>query len=345
MSTDESIAGVKMSLSQLGVLCMISTTIAAVISDVLLPLAPISAYIVVLLLLVLLLILLLKMVSLIDVYISGRYGNSWFIRSLTVTIIPLVAFIIVYSYHGVFKKKGILASEFAFVESLQLDLGLIDENIQNISDGVAEIANNTSAILTLKRETSDDARKELANLGLAWNLESFVDSMRSGDLEVLELYLTGGMRPEQLYKGASAILYGMQNQLDNNPVGILKLAVTYGFDLNATLVDSVIMSDRANGYLPDRYEADNKPKGYRMPNGNRYEGPIFMWMVMLNMYYLSRDSDFAILNYLIEQNVDRSTTLGFLEYRNKIRKKHDFGMPNPGAMAIYDLLGYDPSYK
>jgi hypothetical protein len=45
---------------------------------------------------------------------------------------------------------------------------------------------------------SADARKELANMGIPWNLESFKSATRSGDLRSLELFLSGGFSANQL---------------------------------------------------------------------------------------------------------------------------------------------------
>jgi hypothetical protein len=61
-----------------------------------------------------------------------------------------------------------------------------------------EVEKNTRAVAGAKREVSADARKELANMGIPWNLESFKSATRSGDLRSLELFLSGGFSANQL---------------------------------------------------------------------------------------------------------------------------------------------------
>ena len=54
----------------------------------------------------------------------------------------------------------------------------------------------------VKKETSDDPRKELANSGIQWTEERFKESLVSCDLKTAKLFVQGGMRPN-LYAGVS----------------------------------------------------------------------------------------------------------------------------------------------
>lgn len=44
----------------------------------------------------------------------------------------------------------------------------------------------------VKKESSDDPRKELANLGVKWELDSFIAAIRDNDLKTVKLFLDGG---------------------------------------------------------------------------------------------------------------------------------------------------------
>ena len=53
----------------------------------------------------------------------------------------------------------------------------IDHNLQNV-----------------KKETSEDPRKELANQGISWDRSALRSAIRQGDLKVVQLFLDGGMK-------------------------------------------------------------------------------------------------------------------------------------------------------
>lgn len=82
----------------------------------------------------------------------------------------------------------------------------IARNTLETAQNTREMANNTeriadtsedinAGIQELKKEVSEDPRKELANLGISWNGDNFLDAVRSGDFQTLELFLAGGFNP------------------------------------------------------------------------------------------------------------------------------------------------------
>lgn len=50
-------------------------------------------------------------------------------------------------------------------------------------------------IENVKKETSDDPKKELANRGIPWKVESLEEAVRRGDVEAIKLFKDGGMDP------------------------------------------------------------------------------------------------------------------------------------------------------
>jgi hypothetical protein len=83
----------------------------------------------------------------------------------------------------------------------------------------------------VKRETSADPRKELANLGVAWTGDAMLESVRTGDLRVLELFLAGEMN---VYNARSQgrplpIMLALN---DGNASEILQRLLDNGLDIN-----------------------------------------------------------------------------------------------------------------
>ena len=76
----------------------------------------------------------------------------------------------------------------------------IQEDVAAIKADTGEIRNTTSRIekkvAVLKRESSDDPRKELANMGVLWTRSAFNAALRAGDDRITGLFFQGGMRLE-----------------------------------------------------------------------------------------------------------------------------------------------------
>jgi hypothetical protein len=83
----------------------------------------------------------------------------------------------------------------------------------------------------VKRETSADPRKELANLGVAWTGDAMLEAVRTGDLRVLELFLAGRMN---LYNASSQgrPLPVMLALNDGNAPDVLQRLLDNGLDIN-----------------------------------------------------------------------------------------------------------------
>lgn len=79
-------------------------------------------------------------------------------------------------------QSGVTAAHSEFARKLQSSLFAIEGHLVDIKGGLAE----------LKRETSSDPRKELANRGIAWSSASFDLALRQSDVETLRLFVAGG---------------------------------------------------------------------------------------------------------------------------------------------------------
>ncbi len=80
--------------------------------------------------------------------------------------------------------------------SVSLFATLIPE-LQRLRQEVAGVRENLEHVDkkldTVKRETSDDPRKELANMGIAWTVDAFFDAIRRGDRRTVDLFVAGKM--------------------------------------------------------------------------------------------------------------------------------------------------------
>jgi hypothetical protein len=78
---------------------------------------------------------------------------------------------------------GVVASVFPPAAALQRELNLLHQDNEQILGKLG----------TLKKETSDNPRKELFNQGMAWTNSAFGEVLRAGDVAAAALYLQGGM--------------------------------------------------------------------------------------------------------------------------------------------------------
>lgn len=95
-------------------------------------------------------------------------------------------------------EKGVLASNFPVISELQDQLAGIAESNKEIAKNTRETADQTKIIAEVtKKETSEDPRKELANLGVSWTEKSFWEAVDLGDRKVINLFLAGGIRLDE----------------------------------------------------------------------------------------------------------------------------------------------------
>ncbi len=115
----------------------------------------------------------------------------------------------------------------------------IDEGVAEIADNTAEIAANTAAA---KREVSENPRKELANLGIAWTGDNFLQAVEARDFETMRLFLDGGMNMETA-NWQGMMLPVVLGRTKGDIPEILDLLTEYGLDPDYAFGQG---SDRSN---------------------------------------------------------------------------------------------------
>ena len=115
--------------------------------------------------------------------------------------------------------------------------------------GVQNIATNRSA----GDPTDNDPRAQIVKLTGAWSVQGFVDAIEQRNTDIVDKYLKSGMKATTLHSNASAILYGFQGDMDNDPVALLKTFQGNGYKLDDELVDGRILHSISDS-LPLRFE-------------------------------------------------------------------------------------------
>jgi hypothetical protein len=279
-----------------------STTLVAVVSDVLVPLGWLTLGVAVLALLALVVCMLPAK------WVDDR-GRSWFkgywrgavVTSLAVSmVLSLIAFGITRSA----PPGGWLGSQVPAVRDLQTQLGIITVQTAEIADNTRQI---NEKIDRLKQETSVDPRKELANIGVSWSTDAFVEALEASDARSVKLFLDGGMSPTVLHKGTSAVVYILQPRLPS-PIPMLELMIKAGFDPNVNLVDGRIFA----GYgLPPHFESADLPPEYAAWQDS-FGGPALLWVVIRAAYAGPTASDLEVIKFLVDRGVDTKVTKQFL---------------------------------
>jgi hypothetical protein len=94
---------------------------------------------------------------------------------------------------------GILATHFE-------SFAYVQQHIFDIKTDLKEIKEQ---LKNVKKETSEDPRKELANLGVKWREDALEDAVQQSDLQVLKLFVESNFVPNDSYAG-SAVYYALK---------------------------------------------------------------------------------------------------------------------------------------
>jgi hypothetical protein len=157
----------------------------------------------VLLALILILILRLKSVKESNIYkkIASDSDSAWILEGQSAFTVHIVHVVLVFSLICLFVSAksyaassdgGVLARNVPAVSDAQKQLGLsekilIQQTVTN--EKLTEIKN---VAIGLKKESSEDPRKELLNLGLKFDGTDFLSSVSSKDYRAIDLYLKAG---------------------------------------------------------------------------------------------------------------------------------------------------------
>jgi hypothetical protein len=179
------------------------------------------------------------------------------------------------------------------VTGVREDLGHIDQKLEQV-----------------KRETSEDPRKELANMGIAWTTDAFVEALMTSDARAVKLFLAGGMSATTNHKNASAVVYILQPGLPD-PVAMLELLVAAGYDPNAKLLDYRVLYHYSD-HLPPHFEAPGLPPEYAAWQGT-FAGPALLWIVIRATYFTVTDNDRHAIRFLLQHGADAQLCKAYLK--------------------------------
>jgi len=124
-------------------------------------------------------------------YVINRWNESCSIAMYFSTgILVLSGMIFFWQEQNVDSQKvGVIASNIDVFSSLQNKLGMITDSVAAIEKNTTEMNKKMDI---LKKETSSDPKKELANQGISWTRKSFLEAITNGDDVTLLLFIKGG---------------------------------------------------------------------------------------------------------------------------------------------------------
>lgn len=214
-------------------------------------------------------------------------------------------------------KRGLVAELVPAMGAIQERFGIVEEKLDTAIERLEEI---DAKLENVKKETSEDPRKELNNLGVSWTPAAFASALQSGDLRTVSLFLQGGMHPEVLYEGASALLYTFLPGAAD-PVGTLDLVLESGFPPDKPVLDRRFVDDRVMGNYWS-WDHPDLPPGY----GNllqdtpwdkevQFEGPVLFWLVLRMVWDGSRvtEQHWQLVRLLLDSGASPDLPRAFLE--------------------------------
>lgn len=224
---------------------------------------------------------------------------------------------------------GIVADVFSLLgpstatEEKQAELqATVERTSEGASDQLSEINDRVQDILTGSGgdggATDGDPRARIVELTGDWSVQGLVDAIYERNTDVLDLYLKSGMSAATLHQNASAILYGFQGTMNNDPVALLQTFQANGYKLDDELTDGRILDSISEG-LPLRFEtevaSENYTGGYE---GGSFAGSLLLWIVSRASYVGVTDQDEDAISYLIEQGADCTVPLSYPAFNRDV---------------------------
>jgi hypothetical protein len=247
--------------------------------------------------------------------------NPKFVRSLATA--PLIAAVGIFAtfadLSSVFDSSASTKSQAGFEKSLENSAANTNKRLAQLGNTIQQLHSGDSSSGGVNES---DPHAQIVKLTGSWSEKGFHDAIEEpGNDEIVKLYLQSGMQPTTTINGASAILYGFQDGLSNDPVDLLKIFQANGFMLNEDLTDGLILqSIGSEGLYP--FQGPLAPKNYTggfdvsasEPSGV-FSGPLMLWIVEKDMMNSGpTDQDTAVLKYLVSQGADCTVSLAFLDY-------------------------------
>jgi hypothetical protein len=221
------------------------------------------------------------------------------------------------SVSGTFAPPASATSQSAFQRSVEHSQSSTNQQLTQLNQGVHKLENRPIA----SDPTDSTPQAQIVKLTGTYSEKGFHDAIEQpGSDQLIKLYVQSGFRATTLINGASAILYGFQDGLGNDPLALLKSFQASGFKLSEDLTDGTILPTDGSGLLP--FQGPLAPKGYTGgyfvsdadPTGV-FVGTLLFWIVEKDMINSGpTDQDTQILSYLISQGADCSVPLAFLDF-------------------------------
>lgn len=199
------------------------------ISDLAQPIAPFSAYLIGVTSIVILILLTTKFIV---GYWHENLATSLCFASLLFTLSSVL--FIYQSNNTENHDNGFLSSNVELLNRFQTEIGIIKDSTLKSEHHLSSIDNKLDNV---KKETSEDPRKELTNLGVTWSQDNFLQSIERGDLLTIELFLKGGMNPNSDHWMCLPIRLSLNTQ---NPVEVYDLLKKYNLDINNLFKTGII---------------------------------------------------------------------------------------------------------
>lgn len=149
-------------------------------------------------------------------------GKYWFGCLFTALLIFTAFLLCTYTLNSD-DPDGYLAENVPFIATLQRKLHVVEKHLADISENTRKTAEHTEAIKEHAKATEEytgksaemlekmvnplDARKQLAQLGLKYDVETYGEAIRTGDQEVIKLFFDSGMRPTPNTEDGSCALF------------------------------------------------------------------------------------------------------------------------------------------
>ena len=238
---------------------------------------------------------------------GGPPRGARFLTAISVPGFLLTGLLLALQASSGASETGAIAQQFPAIAELQRQVGLTHRKLDALAGTLQVVEREVSRT---KRETSTDPRKELANLGIVWTTEAFVEALMTGDARAVRLFLAGGMSAETSHTGASAVLYILQPNLPD-PVPMLELLVAAGYDPDAPLLDTRILPHYGEA-LPPQFEGPGLPSEYSAWN-RTFAGPALLWVAIRASYAGATENDRKVIQFLRSRGASTTLTRSFLE--------------------------------
>lgn len=272
-------------------------------------------------------------------------GKYWFGCLFTALVIFTGFLLITYTLNSD-DRDGFLAENVPFIASLQKKWHMVETHLVHISENTRKTAEHAQAIEEHAKATEEhagksaellekmvnplDARKQLAQLGLKYDVETYGEAVRTGDQEVIKLFFDAGMRPTPNTGDGSCAFFNAIVTRAPNWEKTLKLVVDT-FKVNP------------NNVVPYSVFAKNKPH-FDLIN-NWFTGNLHLPAALNNNVIQSRlgninvDTDLGLLIAVSDIEVDKKG----MDVIRGLRLNLDKGIQARNAVALiyqehFDLI-------